>query len=317
MSWNENLPDVSQWQPRSNATTPLREALLMTCRIAQQRIVAGANAESAFNIDNFDAGLGVEDVVREEFARLLPNRYKVDPGVVNDRHGSTVGDCDLLIRDPIWSAAVKPGATPQSRRAHFPVESIYAAVEVKRTLGFEELDVAMKKLVSLARLDRPDNPYGHITENQHLEFCDKPSQILNPLHTTVFATRLAERVSFDAVVQRFAAINARLGRDEMVTTICVLDAGAAWYSVEGGSPYDADFMRDRTTPLVLQVDHDEPQDVFYRHFELLMGHLTRSVLGLVGLAHDYGRSPPKRKAMAFPDAAFNLSTQGRSSQTEV
>jgi hypothetical protein len=308
MNWNEDFPDVSQWQPRNSATAPLREALLVTCRVAQRRIVAGANAEATFNIDNFDAGLGVEDIVREEFARLLPNRYKVDPGVVNDRHGRTVGDCDLLIRDRNWSAAVKLGATPQSRRVHFPVESVYAAVEIKRTLGFSELDDAMKKLVSLARLDRPDNPYGHITENQHLEFCDRPNQILNPLHTTVFATRLADGVSFDDVVQRFAAINAMLARDEMLTTLCVLDAGAAWYSIESGDPMNADYMRDRTTPLVLQIDYDEPQDVFYRHHELLMGHLTRSVLGLVGIGHTYGRPPPRRKVMAFPDAVFNAST---------
>ena len=305
MDWNEDLPDVSRWQPRSNATTPLSEALLMTCRIAQRRIVAGANAEGTFNIDNFDAGPSVEDIVREEFVRLLPNRYKVDPGVVNDRDGRTVGDCDLLIHDPNWSAAVKPGATPQSRRVHFPVESIYAAVEVKRTLGFGELDHAMKKLVSLARLDRPDNPYGHITENQHLEFCDRPNQILNPLHTTVFATRLAEGVSFDDVVQRFAATNAKLGRDEMLTSLCVLGTGAAWYSVESGTPMNADYMRDRTTPLLLQIDHDEPHDVFYRHHVLLMGHLTRSVLGLTDNAHAYGRPPPQRRVMAFPNAVFN------------
>ena len=248
MDWNENLPDPSQWQPRESAAASLREAFLMTCRVAQQRIVAGAEAEDAFNIDNFDAGPSVEDIVREEFARLLPNRYRVDRGVVNDRHGRTVGDCDLLVRDTNWSSAIKPGATPQSRRVHFPIEGIYAAVEIKRTLGFVELDNAMKKLVALARLDRPDNPYGHITENQHLEFCDKAGQILNPLHTTVFATRLTEDVLFDDVVGRFGAINAMLERHEMVTTLCVLDAGAAWYSVESGSPMDADYMRDRTLP---------------------------------------------------------------------
>ena len=306
MDWNEKLPDVSQWQPRETARGPLREALLMTCRIAQRRIVAGADAEAAFNIDNYDAGAGVEDIVREEFARLLPNRYRVEAGVVDDRDGRTAGDCDLLIRDANWCAAVKPGATPESRRVHLPIESIYAAVEIKRTLGFAELDGAMEKLVSIARLHRPDNPYGHVTENQHLEFLDKASHILNPLHTTVFATRLAAGVSFEDVVHRFGGINARLSRAEMVTTLCVLDAGAAWYSVEGGTPMDADYMRDRTEPLALQIDHGEAQDVFYRHHVLLMGHLTRSVLDLLGVASGYGRPPPHRKVKTFPGAVFNL-----------
>ena len=158
----------------------------------------------------------------------------------------------------------------------------------------------MKKLVSLSRLDSPDNPYDHITENQHLEFCDRPDQILNRLHTTVFATRLAEGISFDDVVQQFAAINAKLGRAEMLTTLCVLDAGAAWYSAESGSPMNADYMRDRTTALLLQIDHDEPLDVFYRHHVLLMGHLTRSVLGLTENAHAYGRAPPPARGHGIP-----------------
>ena len=307
MDWNEDLPDVSQWKPRENTAAPLRDALMITCRTAQRRIVAGANAEDAFNIDNYDAGLGVEDIVRQEFARLLPKRYKVDPGVVNDRHGRTVGNCDLLILDPNWSAAVKPGATPESRRVHFPIESIYASIEIKRTLGFGELDSAMRKLVSMARLDRPHNPYGHITENQHLSLFDKANHILNPLHMTVFATRLAKGASFEEVVQRFGAINARLSRDEMVAMSCVLDSGAAWYSVETGNPMNADYMRDRDTPLVLQIDHGEPEDVFYRQHVLLMGHLTRAVLGLVGVSSDYGRPPPQRKILRFPKAAFNVS----------
>ena len=310
MDWNADFPDVSRWQPRATAAVPLREALLKTCRVAQKRIVAGAAAEAAFNIDNYDAGPGVEEIVREEVTRLLPSRYAVEPGVVNDRRGHTAGDCDLLIRDAIWSIPVKPAATRESRRVHFPIESIYAAVEIKRTLGFRELDDAMSKLVSMARLNRPDNLYGHITENQHLEFLDKPHHILNPLHTTVFATRLANGVSFQDVVDRYGTINALLGRDEMVTALCVLDAGAAWYSVEGGTPMDADYMRDRTTPLVLQVDDGEADDVFYRHHVLLMGHLTRSVLRIVEIASAYGHPAPQRKVRRFPEAAFNAATQG-------
>ena len=308
MTWDDNLPDVSEWRPREDAVASLQQALLLTCRKAQHRIVASAEAEGTFNIDNFDAGPGIEDIVREEFARLLPNRYKVDPGVVNDRHGRTAGDCDLLIREPNWCTVVKSGATPESRRVHFPVEGIYAAVEIKRTLGFGDLDDAMKKLISLARLDRPYNPYGHITENQHLTFLDKENQMLNPLHTTVFATRLANGITFNEVVQRFAAINTKLKRDEMVSMLCVLDAGAAWYSVKSGNPMNADFMRDRTTPLALQIDNDEPHDVFYRHYVLLMGHLTRSVLDILDVASAYGNPPPPRNVMQFPDAVFNVST---------
>ena len=305
MKWNKSLPDVSKWQPRSGKQETLRNALMITCRVAQRRIVARVEAETKFNIQNFDSGAGVEDVVREELASLLPLRYSVDAGIANDCHGNTAGDFDLVVRDHTWSPIIKPGATTRSRRFHFPVEGIYAALEIKQTLGFGQLDEAMEKLVTLSRLDRPANPYGHITENQHLPFFDKSGFMLNPLHTTVFATRLEDSVTFEEISNRFGAINASLDRNHVVTMLCVLNHGTAWYSVASGKPYDADFMRDRNQTLILQINGEEPDNAFYRLYGLLMGHLTRSVLGLAGVFESYGKPPPARTLKSYKDAAFN------------
>ena len=104
------------------------------------------------------SGSGVEDIVRQEVLKLLPDRYAVDPGVVNDQDGRTAGEFYILIRNKLWAPVVKLGATANSRRFHFPVEGIYSALEVKQTLGFLELDNAMAKLVKLSRLHRPHNP---------------------------------------------------------------------------------------------------------------------------------------------------------------
>ena len=305
MKWNEDLPDVDGWQPQSARRDTLRNSLMISCQIAQARIVARSEAEIRFNMQNFDSGLGVEDIVREELGSLLPGRYAVAPGVVSDRQGHTAGDCDLIVRDPLWSPVIKPGATEGSRRFHFPIEGVYSAAEIKQTLNFKTLDEAMAKLVRIARLERPPNPYGHITENQHLEFLDKAGAILNPLHTTVFATRLAAGVPFDEIVSRFGEINAKLGRDHMVKMLCVLGHGTAWYSVASGNPYNATYMRDRDDPLVLQVNHQEPQNAFYRFYVELMSHLTRSVLGLVDMMSQYGEPPPQRDVRTYEAAEFN------------
>ena len=82
-----------------------------------------------FNIGNYDSGL--EDLVRRELSQLLADRYSVDVGVVNDQEGRTAGDYDVLIQNLIWAPV---GATPDSRRFHYPIESIYSAFEVKQTL---------------------------------------------------------------------------------------------------------------------------------------------------------------------------------------
>ena len=302
-NWKECLPDVSCWQPIQRNDDTLKNALEITCQLAQHRITSRTKAEVRFNIYNYDSGYGVEDVVREELSNLLPERYSVEPGVVDDRHGKTAGDCDLIVRDRMWSPVIKLGATSKSRRFHFPIEGVYAAAEIKQTLGFAELDAAMKKLVTISRLDRPDNPYGHITENQHLQFFDKPGQILNPLHTSVFATGLKDGITFNDIAQRFGSINAMLTRDTMVKMLCVLDRGTAWYSVESGSPYNATYMTDRCQPLLLQVNSREPQSAFYRFYIELLGHLTRSVLGLAGLK--YGNPPPPRYVVKYGTAVFN------------
>ena len=309
MKWNEDLPDVSSWEPLSKNNDTLKNALEVTCQLAQDRITSRSKAEVRFNIFNYDSGSGVEDIVREELANLLPERYSVEAGVVNDRDGKTAGDCDLIIRDRIWSPAIKLGATSMSRRYHFPIEGIYSAAEIKQTLGFTELDSAMKKLVTLSRLERPDNPYGHITENQHFPFCDRPGAILNPLHTSVFATGLQDGITFIEMVKRFGAINAMLTRYDMVKMLCVLDQGTAWYSIASGHPYNATYMTDRDQSLVLQVNDGEPQNAFYRFYGELLGHLTRSVLGIANTVPEYGNPPPHRKVFEYKDAAFNDEVQ--------
>ena len=294
MDWNKNLPDVSQWQPQSSKRGTLGDALMMTCQVAQRRIAAAAAAEIDFNIQNFDSGPGVEDIVREELSNLVPQRYSVSAGVVNDRSGNTAGDCDLLVRDHVWSPVIKHGATSQSRRLHFPIEGIYAAIEIKQTLGYRQLDDAMEKLVKMSRLDRPDNPYGHITENQHITNFDKEGCLLNPLFTVILAIRPKDGTSFEKLVSRFGEVNALLDRRDMVTMLCVLDYGTAWYSAASGNPYDADFMRDRDQELILQVNMEEPGNAFYRMYVMLMMHLTRSVLGLTKIFNAYGKPLPTR-----------------------
>ena len=76
--------------------------------------------------------------------------------------------------------------------------------------------------------------------------------------------------------------------------LCVLGQGTAWYSVESGNPYNATHMADRDTPLIMQINHREPENAFYRYYVEILVHLTRSVLGLREMTSAYGESPPPR-----------------------
>lgn len=305
MNWNDNLPDVSKWQPGNQNNETVSAALMVTCQVAQRRIIERATAEIEFNLQNYDSGKGIEEVVRKELSELLPRRYYVDRGVLSDRNGRNAEDCDLIIRDRMWSPVVKPGATKESRRIFFPIEGVYAAGEIKQTLGYTQLDDAMRKLVTISRLHRPHNPYGHITENQHIRFLDRPGAILNPLHTSVIATRLASDATFEGVARRFGAINALLHRDHMVNFLCVLGYGTAWYSTLKGDSANATYMWDRNQPLNLQINGAEPENAFYRFYVELLSHGTRSVLSLANVHQEYGAPLPARDSLDYPEAAFN------------
>jgi len=136
--------------------------------------------EQGMKVDNFDSGVGVEDIVRDELRRVLPKRYAVSAGVLVDRDGMTSGDCDCIIWNDLWFPQVKAGAADSSRRAYFPIEGVYAVGEIKQTLGYDTLEDAMRKLVVSHRLKRPRTCAKRIVENRESSSCRHG--LSNPLY---------------------------------------------------------------------------------------------------------------------------------------
>jgi hypothetical protein len=87
-----DLPDTTIWQPREHKAETLQEAFLRRCVALEEKIRLRVQLEKEMNIDNYDSGPGIEDILREELRSLLPGRYSVRSGVINDRQGRTAGD---------------------------------------------------------------------------------------------------------------------------------------------------------------------------------------------------------------------------------
>ena len=68
-------------------------------------------------------------------------------------------------------------------------------------------------------------------------------------------------------------------------------------------------MTDRHEALILQMNDGEPVNAFYRFYIELLGHLTRSVLGLANTAPEYGNPPPPRKVVGYENPVFNHGIQ--------
>lgn len=94
----------------------------------------------------------------EWFRRYLPNRYKVDKGIVIDSTGKQSEQIDLIIYDTQYSYLV----FRQNDTLMIPAESVYAVFEVKQTLNKGYIEYAGKKAKSVRGLKRTSVGIRHI-----------------------------------------------------------------------------------------------------------------------------------------------------------
>ncbi len=86
--------------------------------------------------------LAIADVLRD----FLPRRFGVETNaLIVDRHGALSNECDVVIYDD--------ERFPRYFRKVFPVELVYAVVEVKTTLTSQEAENAKAALRSVNQLD--------------------------------------------------------------------------------------------------------------------------------------------------------------------
>lgn len=304
------LPDTSKWQPRDDKVETLQGAFLKRCIGLERAISLKCQLEKEMNIDHFDSGPGVEDIIRGELRQLLPTRYSVRSGVINDRLGKTGGDCDIIIFNETWFPAVKAGATDKSRRFHFPIEGVYSICEVKQSLDFSTLDSAMEKLVTCHRLYRPLSNANRLVENRDYDACFHG--LTNPLYSAVLATSLNDGVEIDKIVERFFYINKSLKRLEVVRALCVLGHGTVTWGFihDEGDRRPTRFMREDIFWPIFPVYHKMPESesALYAFLSDLLLHLYHSVLAAEDIAVAYGPkefrplSPKSEEIVLPPDS---------------
>lgn len=288
------LPDTTKWQPRKQASETLESAFAKRCLAAEKLIRLKGKLEKQMNIDNYDSGMGLEDIVRNELRAILPTRYTVTSGVINEPQGRTAGDFDVIIFNELWFPQIKAGATPQSRRVHFPIDGVYAIGEIKQTLDLKTLDGAMEKLVSCHRLKRRRTCAYRVVENREGSPC--VHGLTNPLYSFILATDLRDGVTLDEVVERFFYINQDLKRLEVVRALCVLGHGAVIWGFldpETGEGREALFMlEDLYEPIFPAYTKvlDADSAALYPFIVNLMLHLYHSILAPEDVAALYGSS---------------------------
>jgi hypothetical protein len=265
------------------ATEVMQRAFHERCRWVELTLRIRAEAEISMRGHNFSSGRPIEAILREELARILPNRYQVTCGTLSDQNGLTAGDVDAVVFNDTWFPAVKPAATMDDRERVMPIEGAYAVFEVKQTLGLQQLDDALQKLVTCHRLFRPIATASQITENRQIP--SKGITVSNPLFSAVVAVRRDPDCELEELVSRFINVNRRLHprRDHMVQCLCILgEACYFWGWVPDGTNVQiAKFMGpdDLQEPLGLIEAHPAAGESPFGGFVAkLYGQLTNCVL---------------------------------------
>lgn len=254
-------------------------------------------------IHNFDSGIPFEELVRDEFRRILPSRYSVRSGTVVDANGYSAGQCDIVVFNDIWFPVVKPGPVDSSRQVVLPVEGAYAIGEIKQTLDDQTLDDAMKKLVTCHRLERPETFAHRLVENRDHSSC--VHGLTNPLYTFVLAAGMREGITFESVVNRFFDICKELRRLDVVRALSVIGHGTVIWGYEdptdptATSSAPALFIEEDLFkpiyPVMFRASESAP--ALYSLMANLLLHLYHSVLAPEDLAANYG---PLHLPLAVP-----------------
>lgn len=320
-SWDDKLPNTSNWLPR-NIGNIVGESFAKRCKQICKRIIRDVEDEIEFNINNFDSGFGVEDIVRREISALCPRRYSVSAATIIDRNGNSAGDFDIVISDDFWTPILKTGATSVSRKAYLPIEAIYGVIEVKQTIDFKVLDNAIEKLVTCKRLERPTLPGLRVTENidlnLQLKIGDDDYEAIaledrpNPLYSSIIAVKLNKEITINNLMRRFVEINKKLKRSEVIQSLCVLDSGCVfWGWIDNDGSTAALFKNDLNRIIYPCINFVEKgYDPFYPFASLLLKHLFISTLACHELPMIYGPKkmsaqifvPPQGENFLLPDA---------------
>ncbi|NOT91658.1 DUF6602 domain-containing protein [Ferruginibacter sp.] len=308
----KKLPNTALWQPRKDSIETLKDIFYKRCLHVESLIISKAKQEKEFNIDNFDSGIPIEEIIREEFSKILPKRYSVTKGIVNDRQGFTAGEQDFIIFNNFWFPDLKSGAAKESKRIHFPIEGVYAIGEIKQTLTIETLDNAMEKLVIGKRLKRPMTGRTRIAENREINDCIHESS--NPLYSFIIGVNLDVNLSMDDIFVRFFEINKQLKRSEIINSLCVLAKGTIIWCYFDDTKLDLQpekFTKNTgqfppIIPVLLETNESRKCSLYDLVLHL-SAHLYDTILGGEDMAAAYGNNynhikiPPKEKYQINPE----------------
>lgn len=197
-----------------------------------------------------------EDSLKDALRKIVPVKYEFGSGTVVDAHGVQSRQQDFLLYDAFSS----PTFLKKQSSLVLPIESIYAAIEVKSTISNQELEKAVKNFDSLMSLEKNTiNSFIPITGN-------------NSIMGLVFA--YTSNSSLETLTNRMIELNESLPVNHRIGCVCVLDKGNIVNVLKDDIRTLSTLSSEKTTLIIKENDLEQN---FYLFYLLLQSHLNYSL----------------------------------------
>jgi hypothetical protein len=109
-----------------------------------------------------ERGIANENALRNLLVKFLPKRYNIGSGIVIDKDGSCSKQIDIIIYDSDFH----PELFSQGAAASlFPVDVVYATVEIKTKMTKDQMNKAIENVASVKRLNFIKSPIYKFEES--------------------------------------------------------------------------------------------------------------------------------------------------------
>lgn len=96
-----------------------------------------------------EKGRANERIIRDMLIKFLPKKYHIGSGIIIDREGNSSKQCDIIIYDKEYH----PDFFGQRSTVLYPVDAVYASIEVKTKLDQKEIKNAIENIISVKSLN--------------------------------------------------------------------------------------------------------------------------------------------------------------------
>jgi uncharacterized protein DUF6602 len=194
-------------------------------------VVQQLRAEVDFINDIFDhqgvKGEGNETIIRDLIAKFIPKRYGIGTGIVIDRQGKQSKQCDIVIYDTI----LYPSFMSMTSVHFFPVDIVYAVIEIKTRLTTTSIRQARENIASVKSLDFiPDKFMGAEPRGGSFRFLEYTP---DPPQGYIFAYN-SNTSKFETFKQWFAP-NDKFDIPHSPVLVGCLDQGLLHYELDNGT----------------------------------------------------------------------------------